>query len=230
MTRQPGSCLRTVRASLWVAALVAVGVGPMAAQTTAAAATVNRAAVAWKSVRTVKGTFEQRVTNSLVGKTALAHGEFEEQRPNKLSVRFTDPPGDAIVADGHYVWLYFPSSSPGQVIRRAASDPGYTPVDFDQFLVSPETRFIMTDAGTASIDGKPTHAVTLVPKPGTSSTFARATVWVNDADALVRQIEVVESGTVTRRIHLLTLSVNVPVDPGAFAFVPPKGTKIINGG
>jgi len=210
--------------------VLAIAAAPAVAQGNPPTATVGRAAAAGKSVRTARGTFEQRITNSLVGKTAVAHGEFQQQRPKKLSIRFTDPPSDAIVVDGTYVWIYLPSSAPGQVIRRLASDPNYTPVDFDQFLVSPETRFDMSDAGVSTLDGKPVHAVTLIPKAGTSSTFSRATVWIGDGDALVHQVEVVESSSVTRRIHLLTIAVNVPVDPKVFVFTAPKGVKIVNGG
>src|SRR6266496_3740324 len=90
-------------------------------------ATIDRAVAAWKSVRTTRGTFEQTVSNSLTGGTAKARGEFQQERPNKLAIRFTDPAGDAIVADGRAVWIYLPSSSPGQVVKRPATDRSAVP-------------------------------------------------------------------------------------------------------
>jgi outer membrane lipoprotein-sorting protein len=68
----------------------------------------------------------------------------------------------------------------------------------------------------------------LVPKKGSSAPFTRATVWVDDEDAIVRQFEIAESNGVVRRIRLVTIALNAPVDRATFSFTPPKGVKIVD--
>jgi outer membrane lipoprotein-sorting protein len=67
-----------------------------------------------------------------------------------------------------------------------------------------------------------------VPKPGASSPFTKATVWVGDDDALIREFEVVEPSGVTRRVRLTSLETNVPIDRSTFTFVLPKGVKVVD--
>ena len=78
---------------------------------------LDRAVAAWARVKTARATFEQTITNSLTGRTLKASGEFQQQRPGKLSVKFSEPANDRIVDDGSRLWLYLPSTTPGQVIR-----------------------------------------------------------------------------------------------------------------
>jgi outer membrane lipoprotein carrier protein len=190
--------------------------------------TLDRAVAAWAKVKTARATFEQTVTNSLTGSSANARGEFQEQRPNKLSIRFTEPAGDRIVSDGSAVWVYLPSSAPGQVVKRSATDESAVPIDITgEFLTDPKSRYDVTAAGRETVAGHAAHALALVPKPGTKAVFERATLWVDDDDALVRQFEVVENTGITRRVRITSLEVNVPVDRTAFTFTPPAGTRIV---
>lgn len=191
--------------------------------------TLDRAVAAWSKVKTARASFEQTVTNSLTGSSATARGDFQQQRPNKLSIRFTDPASDRIVSDGSNVWVYLPSSAPGQVIKRAANDESAVPIDITgEFLTDPKSRYTVTAAGTETVSGHAAHALTLVPKPGTNAVFDRATIWVDDDDALVRQFEAAEHSGITRRVRITSLDVNVPVDRNAFTFTPPSGVRIID--
>lgn len=210
----------------WSLMMLAAGAISAAAQS--ADATLDHAVDAWSRVKTVRATFEQTLTNSLTGSSGIAHGEFQEQRPNKLSVRFTDPADDRIVSDGSFVWLYLPSSTPGQVIKRRATDTNAMPIDITgEFLDNPRARYDVTAAGTGNIAGHPAHELVLVPKAGHAAAFDRARVWVDDDDGLVRQFEVAEPSGVTRRIRITSLDVNVPVDRDAFTFTPPAGVRIV---
>jgi outer membrane lipoprotein carrier protein len=190
--------------------------------------TLDRAVAAWAKVKTARATFEQTVTNSLTGSSASAQGEFQQQRPNRLAIRFTEPAGDRIIADGSSVWIYLPSSSPGQVIKRSVKDGGAVPLDITgEFLTDPRSRYDVSDAGTSTVAGHAAHAVTLVPKAGTQQLFERATIWVDDDDSLIRQFEVHETTGVTRRVRITSLEPNVAVDRAAFSFTPPPGTRVV---
>lgn len=190
--------------------------------------TLDRAVAAWAKVRTARATFEQTVTNSLTGSSANARGEFQQQRPNKLAIQFTQPAGDRIVADGEHVWVYLPSSAPGQVIKRSATDAGALPLDITgEFLTDPRSKYDVSANGTGAVAGHSAHALTLVPKAGTAKLFDKATIWVDDDDGLIRQFEVVEPSGVTRRIRITSLEPNAVIDRAAFAFSPPSGVRVV---
>lgn len=191
-------------------------------------ATIDRAVAAWGAAHTARATFEQTLTNPLTGGSATSRGVFLQQRPGRLAIRFTDPDGDRIIADGKSVWIYLPSSAPDQVIRRSATDDGAAPIDIaSQFLDSPREKYTIADAGTATVAGGPAHVLALTPKRGSDAPFAKAKVWVSDSDGLIRQFEVVEPSGLTRKVRLTSIDLDVPVDASAFTFTPPKGVKIV---
>ena len=192
-------------------------------------ATIDRAVAAWAKVKTVRGTFEQTVSNSLTGTSASSRGDYAQERPNRLSIRFAAPMTDAIIADGKAVWIYLPSSSPGQVIKRPATDRTAVPIDLTgQFLDTPRAKYDITATGTKTVDGHAAHGLLLVPKKGSQGPFTKATVWVGDDDSIIREFEVVETTGVTRRVHLTSVDLNPTLDRGAFTFTPPKGVKVVD--
>lgn len=189
---------------------------------------LDRAVAAWAKVKTARATFEQTIVNPLTGTTLKATGEYQQQRPGKLSVRFDNPATDRIVADGKYVWLYLPSSVPDQVIRSPLGNTGTGTVDLTaQFLTSPRSRYTVTDAGASTVSGRATHGFTLVPKPSSGIQFKTATVYIDDIDASIRQFVVTEPNGVQRTVRLTSFQTNVPVDAESFVFTVPAGTRIV---
>ena len=213
------------RFSFSIILLVAIAPG-LTAQTTDQV--LDHAVTTWAKVKTARASFEQTVTNVLTGSTANARGEFQEQRPHRLSIRFTEPSGDRIVLDGQSVWIYLPSSAPGQVVKRSMTDASAVPLDITgEFLTDPRAKYDVTGGGSGTIAGHAARQLTLVPKSGTQAPFTKATIWVDDDDGLIRQFEVVESSGVTRRLRITSLELNVPVDRGAFTFTPPQGVRVL---
>jgi outer membrane lipoprotein carrier protein len=190
---------------------------------------LDRAVAAWARVKTARATFEQTIVNSLTGTTLTATGEYQQQRPGRLSVRFDNPATDRIVADGKQVWLYLPSSAPNQVIRSRLGSGGTGTVDLSaQFLTAPRTKYTVTAGGARVVSGRPTHAFTLVPKSAAGAPFRTAVVYIDDADASIRQFEVTELSGLQRKVRLTSFRTNVPVDPGAFVFTPPAGVHVVD--
>ena len=86
---------------------------------------IDKAVETYAKTRTSKGTFEQAITNPLTGSTVKARGEFEQQRqPARFAFRFVEPKGDMIIGDGKWLWVYLPSSTPGQVIKVPMTEGG----------------------------------------------------------------------------------------------------------
>jgi outer membrane lipoprotein carrier protein len=205
----------------------ALTAGPYAVAAQSVDETLDRAVAAWRAAKTVRATFEQTLTNPLTGSDVHARGQFQQQGRNRIAIEFSDPAGDRIVADGRALWIYLPSTTPGQVIRSSLAD-GANSVDLTgQFLTAPRTKFNITAAGTADVGGRPAHGLILVPKTEGSHPFSRATVWVDDRDGLVRRFEVTDHNGLTRRIRLTSIRVNAPVDAAAFRFTPPKGVRVV---
>lgn len=191
--------------------------------------TIDRAVAAWGKIKTVRGTFEQTVSNTLTSSTATARGQYAQERPNLLSIRFTQPASDAIVSDGKVVWVYLPSSAPGQVMKRPATDRSQTPIDLTgTFLDSPRTKYDIVPAAGKTVDGRATHGLVLTPKSGTTAPFTKATVWVDDDDAYIREFDVTEASGVSRHIHLTTLEPNAAVSKSLFSFSIPPGVKVVD--
>lgn len=202
---------------------------PVAAGAQSVDATIDRAVAAWAKVTTVRGTFEQTVTNSLTGSSATAHGEYVQERPNRLAIRFTAPDSGAIVSDGKVVWVFLPASAPGQVVKRPATDRSATPIDLTgQFLDAPKTKYDISAAPNRTVDGHAARGLVLVPKIAAGAPFTRATVWVDNDDSLIREFEETEPSGVTRHVRLTSVQTNVPVDRGAFTFKIPKGVKVVD--
>jgi outer membrane lipoprotein carrier protein len=189
-----------------------------------------KASGAYEHVTTVKATFDQTLTSGLTGDTSQAHGDMLQLRPNRLSVKFTEPAGDRIVADGTWLWVYAPSATPGQVIKMPLAgneDNEAAAVDFvREFTENPRARFNVSAGPADTAEGHKAHVLVLVPKkPGQ---YTKATVWVDDDDGIVRQFEVVDGTGSTRRIRFTKLAFNVPVDKSQFTYTPPNGVKVVD--
>ena len=219
----------TIHRRVLQAAAIAAVVVVAPAQGQSASATIDKAITAWGRINTFSGTFDESLQNPLLHTTSVAHGEFRQQRPNKLAIRFTDPAGDAVVSDGTWLWIYLKQAAPGQVIKRPASDRSEVPIDISQLLDAAASRFDAVAEGSESVGGRAARRIGLTPKSGTRASFTHATVWVDDADGLVRQFEVAEPSGLVRRITLTRLAINPAIDPAEFRFVIPKGVKVVSG-
>ena len=223
--------LRTIVVALATGLWLAAAPAAAPAQQPPERAAVQHAVDAWQQVRTVRAAFEQTVTNALTGTSAHARGDYQQRRPDKLAVRFRDPDGDRIVADGTSLWIYLPSSSPNQVIKRPETARGSGTVDITgEFLDRPFDRYAIADGGAAQVDGRPTRLVILTPNAEGPRDFSKARVWIDDADGYIRQFEVSQSNGVTRLVHLTSLQVNGPTDDAVFHFTVPKGARIVTQG
>jgi len=189
---------------------------------------LDRAVAAWAKVKTARATFEQTINNPLTGRTLTATGEYQQERPSKLAVRFADPANDRIVADGNFVWLYLPSSAPDQVIKTPQSTAGTGTVDLTaQFLTAPRSKYNIEPVGTLTVSGRATHGYHLIPKSKAGALFTAASVWIDDDDATIRQFEVTDQSGVQRKVRLTSFKTNVPVDAKAFVFTAPAGVRVI---
>ena len=189
---------------------------------------IDAAVKSYAAIRTAKATFEQTITNPLLGSTLKSRGEFEQSRPNRFVFRFTDPTGDVIVCDGRFVWVYLPASAPGRVNRAACGGAQTGSLDLiGEFFTNPRDRYTIGDGGAASLGDRKTHIVLLTPK-SKNAAFVRSKVWIEPATGSLVQFEAVEPSGLTRLVRITSFTSNAAVDSKAFRFTVPKGVKVVD--
>jgi outer membrane lipoprotein carrier protein len=207
-------------------AAAAVAVLPIPARAQSADAIIDRAVSAYARLNSMRAEFRQTLTNPLTGNSQTTSGVILRKKPNLLNITFES--GDRVAADGTTLWVYLPSSVPGQVMRMPYTGGNASSVDpADQFLNSPRTRFNVTSSGTATLGGRATHAVTLVPKRANAN-FTSAKIWIDDNDASIRQFDVETANGLKRHVVITSFTPNPVVGNSSFRFTVPKGAKIVD--
>ncbi len=204
-----------------------VAQAPVGQSSVSAEAAYERVATAWKSTRTLEATFDQSITNPLVGRTMTSRGTFLQQRPGKVSITFTDPVGDRIVGDGTSLWVYLPSSAPGRVLKLPADADGAIVADLlGQLLETPRRAFTISGGESVALDGRPTRRVQLVPKQAGAAPFQKATLWLDQTEPRPIRLQVLDAQGVDRTITLTSWQPNAVLPANAFRFTTPKGVKV----
>lgn len=207
-------------------AAIAFAALPVTSRAQSADAIIDRAVAAYGRLNSMRADFRQTLTNPLTGSTQSTSGVLLRKKPNLLSINFES--GDRVAADGSTLWVYLPSSTPGQVMKMPYNGDNASAMDpADEFLSSPRTRFNVSSAGTATVGGRPTHAVTLVPKRANAH-FSTAKVWIDDADSSIRQFDVETANGLKRHVVITRFTPNPTLARSAFVFAVPKGVKIMD--
>src|SRR2546428_595147 len=128
---------------------------------------LDHASQTYQTIANLSADFVQVVANPMIGAPDTTRGRLYQMRPSRFAMRFTDPKGDRIVADGRYLWLYTPSTTPGQVIRSRIPEVGTTgPNLIGQFVERPRERYTARYVRSDSLGAGVADIVTLKPKTG----------------------------------------------------------------
>jgi outer membrane lipoprotein carrier protein len=212
---------------LTIAMVMALTSAPFAARAQTPDAAYERVAKAWAGTRTLEADFEQKITNSVIGKTATSRGRFQQQRPGKVSITFTDPVGDRIVGDGTSLWVYLPSSAPGQVLKLPADADGAIVADLlGQLLETPRKAFTISGGEGLTIDGRTTTRVQLVPKQAGTVPFSKAVLWLDEKEPRPVRVQVMDGQGIDRTITMTSWVPDATLPKDAFTFRVPKGVKV----
>ncbi len=217
-----------MRGAMVAAGLVSVALPRVAMGQSAAESAYERVAAAWSRQQTLEARFDQKITNPLLGRTATSRGTFLQQKPDKVSITFTDPDGDRIVGDGRSLWVYLPSSTPGQVLKLPANADGAVVADLlRQLFDVPREAFTITGGDAVTVEGRATRRAVLTPKAGQRVAFSKATLWLDEREARPVRVQVIDGQGVDRTITLTSWSPNAELDRKAFVFSVPKGVKVV---
>lgn len=189
---------------------------------------LDRASASFDTVRTLQADFIQIVENAMLGDPDTTRGVLYQRRPSSFAMRFSEPKGDRVVADGKKLWLYTPSTTPGQVIRSAIPENGTSgPNLIGQFVDHPRERYAAKYVRADSLPGGPADVIALTPKTE-DYPYTEATVWIARRDGLIRRIEIVENSGQRRTIILRTLQINQAIAAREFRFSPTSGLRVVD--
>src|SRR4051795_221483 len=209
-----------------VGLLACLAVAPVQAQD--AGAVIGRAAKVYRSLASLQADFVQVIDNPMID-SAESRGTLVQAGPAKLAMRFSDPPGEAIVVDGEDVWVYTPSTVPDQVVRLSvpSGGPVYGYNLLAWLLDRPAERYRPSYLRTERIDGRTTDAIQLIPAVP-NLPFTKAVVWIDRETALPRRLEIHEESGATRALSLSHIQVNQSVPASTFQFKVPSGVRVID--
>lgn len=182
-----------------------------------------RAERAYDAVRTLRADFVQDLTVPLLNTTQRSRGEIFHRKPDRFLMRFSDPAGDVVVADGRALWLYYPSNDPGQVIRTSMGEAGR--IDLQrEFLSNPTERFDATLVGSEAVAGRQARVLDLVPRA--AAPYRQVRIWIDEQDALARRFRITENNDAVRTVELRNLRVNETLADDLFTFTPPPNAQV----
>jgi outer membrane lipoprotein-sorting protein len=172
--------------------------------------------------------FQQRLVVPLLDQITESRGVLCQERPNLFAMRFTDPEGDLLVADGEFFWVYYPNTDSGQVLQfTMEQQPGG--LDFHrEFLESPGEKYELTYVAQERLDGRPVHVISARPREPAGFTVAR--LWLDAELSLILQVRITMENESVRTVTLSDLRLNPAPDPQRFRFVPPPGVQVIRRG
>lgn len=186
-----------------------------------------RAGRTFRGLSSFRASFEQIIEDRMIG-TQNSRGELAQAGNAHLAMRFSDPKGDLVLLDGTSVWIYTPSTTPGQVLRMAIpTDPVYGPNVLTRILDKPTERYQVTWVGEEKVDGKPVDVVEFVPTTE-DPLFSRAVIWIDRGTSLPRRLELDERTGVHRTLILSRLRTNVPLGRNEFVFQVPDGVRVVD--
>jgi outer membrane lipoprotein carrier protein len=214
-----------IRMSFVLAALAAA---PGVATAQDAAAIVGRSSRVYRSLSSLVADFVQVIDNPMID-SAESRGTLVQAGEDKLAMRFTDPPGEAIVIDGRSIWVYTPSTTPGQVIRMGvpSGGPVYGYNILAWLLDRPAERYTATYVRSDRLNGRPVDVVRLDPAVP-DLPFERAIVWLDKEDGLPRRLEITEHSGATRTLTLSKVRTNRSLPEDTFVFKVPSGVRVVD--
>ena len=201
---------------------------PLAAQDRDADAIVGRSSRVYRSLSSLTADFVQVIDNPMID-SAESRGTLVQAGPSKLSMRFNDPPGEAVVIDGQYVWVYTPSTVPDQVLRLKAPSGGpvYGYNLLAWFLDRPAERYRAKYLREDKVGGRAVDVIELTPAVP-DLPFERAVLWLDRQDGLPRRLEITERSGALRTLALTNLRVNRRVPESTFRFEVPSGARVVD--
>lgn len=198
---------------------------PVLAQVPDAAAILTRAASVYTAAGSLEADFRQVIADENIG-TFRSRGRLAQQGADKFAMRFTDPSGEALVMDGTKLWVYTPSTTPGQVLRMPQPTGPGAPNLVAWLLDRPTQRYSARWISADTTHGG-TDLLALTPRDSTLP-FRTAVVSFSRVDGLPRRIEITERTGTKRTLTLTHVRSGRKIPARVFRFDVPRGVRVVD--
>jgi outer membrane lipoprotein carrier protein len=208
-------------------AVVFVGLlaSPVSAQDAMSA--LSRAESSYARLETLQAEFTQTIVNPMLGDPEVTHGTMYLAPPSRFAMRFKEPEGDRIVADGKWLWAYTPSSIPDQVIRQPIPNRGAaTPNLLSQFVIRPLEHYRASYLGTDSLHGELVDVVSLTPRRE-DVPFREAEIAVARSTGLLLRLMVRERSGQRRTLVFQRVRTGLQIAESELSFAVPAGVRVV---
>jgi outer membrane lipoprotein carrier protein len=186
---------------------------------------LDRAARVYTAAGSLEADFRQVIADENIG-TFRSRGRLSQQGADKFAMRFTDPSGEALVMDGTRLWVYTPSTTPGQVIRMAQpvgpGAPNLVAWLLDRPTERYSSRWLSADTAHGGSD-----LLALTPRDSTLP-FRSAVVSFGRTDGLPRRIEITERSGTRRTLTLTNVRSGRKIPSRVFRFDVPRGVRVVD--
>ncbi len=196
---------------------------------------LRRARAAYDSLTTLRARFHQVVEMRVFDppRRRTGTGSWHQEKPGLFRMDFDEPEGDLVVSDGRALWLYYPSTHPGQVVRTrldsAAAGRSREVVDLQgRILERARTAYEASYLGREEVDGHGTHLVELKPR-NEDAAYERVRLWIDARRWLVRKLSFTDHSETVRTIVLDELETGVSLPDSLFRFEPPDSVEVFEG-
>ncbi|MEX2529079.1 MAG: outer membrane lipoprotein carrier protein LolA [Gemmatimonadota bacterium] len=198
---------------------------PGPAQGQSAMEVLEAASSSYGALASFCASFEQALHVPLLGQTTDSRGRLCQARPDRFAMIFSEPEGDRVIADGEWLWVYYPSMDPVQVFRSPLTG-GEGRFDFHrEFLFQPGARYAPTLEGREDLNGTATHRIHLQPRG--ESPLREARVWITQNGSEIRKVEIHEANGSVRTVRLGAMERNPALPSDFFGFTPPANSQIL---
>ena len=188
---------------------------------------LGRAEQAYERLETLRAEFTQTIVNPMLGGPEITHGTLFLAPPSRFAMKFSDPEGDRIVADGTWLWAYAPSTVPGQVIRQPIPKAGAaSPNLLAQFVVRPLEHYRATYLTSDNVNGTAVDVVQLIPRRD-DAPFRQAEIAIARESGLVMRLGVRELSGQRRTLVFTGIVTDVPIPDSELTFSAPDGVRIV---
>lgn len=174
--------------------------------------------------------FQQVIEITLLRQIRSGEGTVCQQRPDRFSMRFSDPEGDLVVVDGEFAWTFYPSLDDMQVMRFSAEGAGGGFNFYENFLEDPRGRFEAVHEGREPMGEGMSHKIALKPRESVgsrSANFRSAVVWFDVDSYLITALDIYDTNESIRRVRLTDIRVDMEIPEEVFRFVPPEGARVM---
>jgi outer membrane lipoprotein carrier protein len=190
-----------------------------------AAAILTRAASVYTAVGSLEADFRQVIADENIG-TFRSRGRLSQQGADRFAMRFTDPSGEAVVMDGTKLWIYTPSTTPGQVLRMTQPTGPGAPNLVAWLLDRPTERYAARWLSADTARGG-SDLLALTPRDSTLP-FRSALVSFGRTDGLPRRVEITDRTGTRRTLSLTNVRSGRKIPSRVFRFDVPRGVRVVD--